>query len=358
MIASSEQRAGSSKDTGATHEKNVISGMTLSPLFYALCLVGALLFALCVPAAASQPGNLPRIGLLLPWSPASAVSLSFLKAFREGLSEAGYVEGRNLTISHRYAEGVSERFPELAAELVRLNVDIIVTTAGPPSRAAKLATNTIPIVFTQVTDPVAEELVASLAGPGGNITGLSQVGPELAGKRLELLKESFPKISRIALLRTSGSRSSVAQFQETQVAAKAMGVDVQSLEWRSFEEIEGAFEAAAAGRADALILLQSAFLNTHRTRILKLAAQRRLPTMFAERTHVESGGLMSYAPSLFDLQRRSARYVAKILKGAKPADLPVEQPTKFELVINLKTAKQIGLTIPPNVLARADKVIR
>jgi len=294
----------------------------------------------------------------LPWSPASGVSLSFIEAFGKGLHELGYAKGQNLAMEHRYAEGVSERFPELAAELVRLKVDIIVTTAGPPSRAAKQATNTIPIVFTQVTDPVAEGLVASLARPGGNITGLSQVGPELAGKRLELLKETFPRIARVAVLRTSRSRSSVAQFKETQVAAKAMSIEVQSLEWRSFDEIDGAFRAAAAGRADALIVLQSAFMNTHRTRIVKLAAQKRLPTIFAERTHVESGGLMSYAPSLFDLQRRSARYVAKILKGAKPADLPVEQPTKFELVINLKTAKQIGLTIPPNVLARADKVIR
>jgi putative ABC transport system substrate-binding protein len=317
-----------------------------------------LLFALCASAEAQQSGKMPRVGILLPWSPASAVSLAFLKAFREGLYEAGYVEDRNLTIEHRYAEGASDRFPELAAELVRLNVDIIVTTAGPPSRAAKLATNTIPIVFTQVTDPVAERLVASLARPGGNITGLSQVGPELAGKRLELLKEAFPKLSRVAVLRTSRSRSSVAQFKETQVAAKAMGVEVQSLEWRSFDDIAGAFKASAAGRADALIVLQSAFMNTHRRWIVELAAKHRLPTMFAERTHVESGGLMSYAPSFFDLQRRAATYVDKILRGAQPADLPVEQPSKFELIINLKTAKQIGLTIPPHVLARADRVIR
>jgi ABC-type uncharacterized transport system substrate-binding protein len=309
-------------------------------------------------AEAQHEKKVPRVGVLLPWSPASDVSLSFLKAFGEGLYEAGYVEGRNLTIAHRYAEGASELFPKLAAELVRLNVDIIVTTAGPPSRAAKLATKTIPIVFTQVTDPVAEGLVASLARPGGNITGLSQVGPELAGKRLELLKEAFAKISRVAVLRTSGSRSSVAQFQETQIAAKPMGVEVQSLEWRSFDEIDGAFKAAATRRADALIVLQSAFMNTHRTRIVELAAKHRLPTMFAERTHVESGGLMSYAPSFSDLQRRAATFVDKILKGAKPAELPVEQPTKFELVINLKTAKQIGLTIPPSVLARADRVIK
>lgn len=357
MIVSSEPFAVSGKDTVATHEKNVISGMTITPLFHALCLVGALLFGLCVPAAASQPGNLPRVGVLLPWSPTSGVSLSFLKAFNQGLQELRYVEGQNLAIEHRYAEGVSERFSELAAELVRLNVDIIVTTAGPPSRASKLATNTIPIVFTQVTDPVAEGLVASLARPGGNITGLSQVGPELAGKRLELLKESFPKISRIAILRTPGSRSSVAQFKETQLAAKTMGVQLQSLEVRSFNELDGTF-AATSGRADALIVFQSALINTHRMRIVTLAAKSRLPTMFAERTHVESGGLMSYAPSFFDLQRRAATYVDKILKGAKPAELPVEQPTKFELVINLKTAKQIGLAIPPHVLARADRVIR
>ena len=309
-------------------------------------------------AEAQHEKKVPRVGVLLPWSPVSGVSLSFLKAFGEGLYEAGYVEGRNITIAHRYAEGASEMFPKLAAELVRLNVDIIVTTAGPPTRAAKLATKTIPIVFTQVTDPVAEGLVASLARPGGNITGLSQVGPELAGKRLELLKEAFPKISRVAVLRTSGSRSSVAQFQETQVAAKPMGVEVQSLEWRSFDEIDGAFKAAATGRADALIVLQSAFMNTHRTRIVELAAKHRLPTMFAERTHVESGGLMSYAPSFSDLHRRAATFVDKILKGAKPGDIPIQQPTKFELVINLKTAKQIGLAIPPHVLARADRVIK
>jgi putative ABC transport system substrate-binding protein len=284
--------------------------------------------------------------------------LSFIEAFGKGLHELGYAKGQNLAMEHRYAEGVSERFSRLAAELVRLKVDIIVTTAGPPSRAAKLATNTIPIVFTQVSDPVAEGLVASLARPGGNITGLSQVGPELAGKRLELLKEAFPRIARVAVLRTSRSRSSVAQFKETQVAAKAMSIEVQSLEWRSFDEIDGAFRAAAMERADALIVLQSAFMNTHRTRIVDLATQNRLPTMFAETTHVESGGLMSYAPSFFDLHRRAAFYVDRILKGAKPADLPVEQPKKFELVINLKAAKQIGLTIPPNVLARADRVIK
>jgi putative ABC transport system substrate-binding protein len=264
-----------------------------------------------------------------------------------------------LAIEYRYAEGTSERFPNLAAELVRLKVDVIVTTAGPPSRAAKQATTTIPIVFTQVLDPVLEGLVASLARPGGNITGLSQTGQEMAGKRLELLKEAFPKISRFAVLRSAGgSQASVARFKETQLAAKAMGVQLQSLEVRSSDDFDGAFRAAATGRAGALIVLQGSLINTHRTRIVELAAKSRLPTMFEEGTHVESGGLMSYGPSFFDLQRRAAIYVDKILKGAKPADLPVEQPMKFELVINLKTAKQFGLTILPNVLARADRVIR
>jgi len=325
-----------------------IIGLTLS----------AMLFALCSSAEAQQMGKLPRIGIFLPWSPVSGVSLSFLKAFHEGLHELGYVEGQNLAIEYRYAEGMSERFPNLAAELVRLKVDVIVTTAGPPSLAAKHATTTIPIVFTQVLDPVLEGLVASLARPGGNITGLSQTGPEMAGKRLELLKEAFPKISRFAVLRSAGSQASVARFKETQLAAKAIGVQLQSLEVRSSDDFDGAFRAAATGRAGALIVLQGSLINTHRTRIVELAAASRLPTMFEEGTHVESGGLMSYGPSFFDLQRRAAVYVDKILKGTKPSDLPVEQPTKFEFVINLKTAKQIRVTIPQSVLYRANRVIR
>jgi len=325
--------------------------------FVGLALSAALL-ALSFPSQAQQAKKVPRVGVLLPWSPASGVSLSFLKAFRQGLHELGYMEGQDLAIEYRYAEGMSERFPNLATELVRLKMDVIVTTAGPPSRAAKQATTTIPIVFTQVDDPVAEGLIASLARPGGNITGLSQIGPQLAGKRFELLKETFPKISRAAVLWTGGSQSSVAQFKETQVVAKAMRVQLQSLEVRRSDEFEDAFRAATTGRAGALIVLQSALINTHRTRIVELAAKGRLPTMFAESTHVESGGLMSYAPSFFDLHRRAAVFVDKILKGAKPADLPVEQPMKFELVINLKTAKQIGVTIEPNVLVRANRVIK
>src|SRR6185295_462536 len=323
----------------------------------ALC---TMLLLLCVSAHAQQPKKTPQIGVLLPWAPASGVSVSFLQAFRQGLNELSYVEGQNLAIEYRYADGLLERNPNLAAELVGLKVDIIVTTAGPPALAAKQATTAIPIVFTQVLNPVAEGLIASLARPGGNITGLSQAGgPELAGKRLELLKEVFPKISRVAiLLRTAGSQASVARFKETQVAAKAMGIQLQSLDVGSSDDLEGAFRAATTGRAGAFIVFQTAFINTHRARIVELATKSRLPTMFEERTHVESGGLMSYGPSFFDLHRRAATYVDKILKGANPAELPVEQPTKFELVFNLKTAKQIGLTIPPNVLARADKVIR
>jgi len=309
-------------------------------------------------AEAQPTKKVPRIGILLPWSPASGVSLSFLKAFRHGLRELGYVQDRNVAMEYRYAEGVSQRFPNLAAELVGLKVDVIVTTAGRPAVAAKRATITIPIVFTQVADPVAEGLVASLARPGGNITGLSQIGPELAGKRLELLKEAFPKISRVAVLRPLRSRGSAARFKETEVAAQAMGVELQALDVRSPDDIEDAFRATTTGQADALIVLQGALINTQRTRIVQLAAKRRLPTIFEESTYVESGGLMSYGPSFLDLQRRAATYVDKILKGAKPADLPVEQPTKFEFIVNLKTAKEVGLTIPPTVLARADRVIK
>ena len=306
---------------------------------------------------AQQPKKIPKIGVLLPWSPQSGVSLSFLQAFRRGLHELGYVDDRNLAMELRYSGGM-ERFPDVAAELVRLKVDIIVTTSGPQSHAVMQATDTIPVVFTQVIDPVTEGLVASLARPGGNLTGLSQIGPELAGKRLELLKEAFPTISRVAVLGTMRSQGHKLRLKETQIAATAIGVKLQPLEVRRLEDFEGAFRAATTGRAAALIVLQSALINTNRKKIVELAANNRLPTMFTERTHVEAGGLMSYGPSYFDLQRRAATYVDKILKGAKPGDLPVEQPTKFELVINLNTAKQIGLTIPSNVLARADRVIR
>ena len=262
---------------------------------FALC---AMLFTLCVLAEAQQPKKISQIGVLLPWAPASGVSVSFLQAFRQGLHELGYVEGQNLAIEYGYAEGLLERNPNLVAELVRLKVDIIVTTAGPQALAAMQATTTIPIVFTQVSDPVGEGIIVSFARPGGNITGLTQMGPGLAGKRLELLKEAFPKISRVAiLLRTTGSQASVARFKETAVVAKGMGVQLQSLEVGSSDDLEGAFRTATTGRVGALIVVQTAFINTHRARIVELATKSRMPTMFEERTHVESGGLMSYGPS-------------------------------------------------------------
>ena len=305
-----------------------------------------------------QAKKIPRIGLLVPYSPTSDVSLSFQKAFHQGLQELGYVEGRNVAIEYRYAEGVGKRFPKLAEELVGLKVDIIVTTADPPSLAVKEATTTIPIVFTQAIDPMRAGLVASLARPGGNLTGLSQAVPGLSPKRLELLKEAFPKISRVAVLLWPDSKANVARFKETQVGGKAMDVRLQSLEMRTAEDFDGAFRAATTERADGLIVLQSALIITHRARIIELAAKGRLPTMFEESSHVEAGGLMSYGPSYFDLQRRAAGYVDRILKGANPADLPVEQPKKFDLVINLKTAKQIDMTITPEVLAKASQVIK
>ena len=319
-------------------------------------LITVLLFTAVLSA---QPlPKVPRIGLLLPWSPSSEVALSFVKAFRQGLRELGHIENRDVMIDYRYRDGLLEQLPDAAAELVELKVDIIVTSAGPPALAAKQATKTIPIVFTQVSDPIAEGLVASLARPGGNITGLSQTGSDLAGKRLELLKEAIPKLSRVAALWPSASKAVLARLRETQSAAQTMGLQVITLEVQKLDDFEVAFKAATTGRADALIVLQSALTNTHRNLIVELAAKSRLPTMFEEASHVNAGGLMSYGPSFFDLQRRAAVYVDKILNGAKPADLPVEQPRKFELVINLRTAKQIGLTIPPNVLARADRVIR
>ena len=335
-----------------------VTSFALGSSFYTLCSLGAMLLTLCGSADAQQATKMPKVGILLPWSPASGVSLAFLKAFRGGMQKLGYAEGKNLALEYRYREGGNEDFENLAAELVRLKVNVIVTTAGAPALGAKQATNETPIVFTQVADPVAEDLVASLARPGGNITGLSQMGPDLAGKRLEVLKEAFPKVSRIAVLRTTGTPGPAAMFKETQVAAKAMAVQLQSLEVLRADDFEPAFEAATSGGAGAMIVIQSALINNHRARIVDLAVKHRVPTMFMEGAHVEAGGLMSYGPNFFDLHRRAATYVDKILKGRKPADLPVEQPMTFEFIVNMKTAKQIGVTIPPNVLARADRIIR
>ena len=314
---------------------------------------GAVLLALCFSAMAQQPAKVRRIGVLRADSPPNLSADTFQQAMRD----LGYVEGKNIFIEYRYAEGKVDRLPALAEELVRLNVDVI-WALGPAVSHAKNATKTIPIVITHVGDPVGSGLVASLARPGGNITGLSSLAAELSGKRLELLKEIIPKLSRVAFFGNSTASNAQAALKETEVAAGAFGLQIQYLEVQTPKEIEPAFQAASKGRAQALLVFRNPLTAIHHARIAELAIKNRLPTMYADREFVEAGGLMSYGPDYIFMYRRVAVYVDKILKGAKPADLPVEQPTKFEFVINLITAKQIGLTIPPNVLVRADKVIR
>jgi putative ABC transport system substrate-binding protein len=310
-------------------------------------------------AHAQQAKKVYRIGYLSAVS-ASAES-SRLDGFRQGLRDLGYLDGKNIVIESRFAEGKLDRFPDFAAELVRLKADVIVTGGSPGTQAAQQATRTIPLVMTLVGDAVPR-FVTSLAKPGGNITGLTQISPQLSGKRLELLKEAFPKISRVAVF-IDGALAAQQQMsevlQETRLAAESLGVKVLSLEIRaSNPDLDGTFRTATSERAGALIIPPGPVLILHRKRFLDLTAKSRLPAMYGDSEWTEAGGLMSYGTDYVDLHRRAAIYVDKILKGTKPADLPVEQPTKFELVINLKTAKQIGLTIPPNVLARGDKVIR
>ncbi len=305
---------------------------------------------------AQQPAKIPRIGYLGTNFPTT--NPARIEAFRQGLRELGYVEGKNIVIEWRYAEGKADRLPGLAAELVRLKVDVIVTAGPAPTRPAKEATVTIPIVMAQVNDPVANGFVASLARPGGNITGLSTLAPEISGKQLELLKEIVPKLSRVAVFGTSTNPGNAQQLRETELAARAFGVKLQYLDVLGPKDIETAFQEARKGRAEAVLGLGGPVLNSQRKQIADLAIKSRLPAIFPQSEYVEAGGLITYGVSNTDLFRRAATYVDRILKGTKPADLPVEQPTKFELIINLKAAKQIGLTIPPNVLARADKVIR
>ncbi len=307
-------------------------------------------------AQAQQPARILRIGILIPAS-ASFFSAR-VEALRRRLRELGYVEGKNIVIEYRYAEGKLERLPDLAAELVRLKVDVIVT-AGPALLAAKKASATIPIVFGNAADPVGSGLVSSLARPGGNITGLSVMSPDLDGKRLELLKEAFPKVVRVAFLWQSGgdTRENLA-LTDMEAAAKALGVKLQSLEVRSLDDFDSAFARAKREGAQALITLPNPLLNTQQRQVLDFAAKNRLPAMYPTSEFVEAGGLMSYGPNYADSWRRAADFVDKILKGTKPAEIPVEQPIKFEFIVNLKTAKQIGVTIPPNVLVRADRVIR
>ena len=301
--------------------------------------------------SAQQPTQIPRIGYLSGGG-------TRIDAFRQGLRELGYVEGKNIIIEWRSAEGKLDHLPALAAELVRLKVDVIVTGGGRATRTAKEATNTIPIVMAQVPDPVGDGFVASLARPGGNITGLSALGPELSGKRLELLKETIPKLSRVAVLGTSTTPGNAQQLREVELAAEALKVKLQFLDVLDPKDIETAFRVASKGHAEGVLVLSASVFVSARTQVLDLAQKSRLPAIYYRPEFVEAGGLMSYGVNDTDLYRRAATYVDKILKGTKPADLPVEQPTKFEFIINLKAAKQIGLTIPPNVLARADKVIK
>jgi len=307
-------------------------------------------------ATAQQPSKLPKIGFLV--APSRSFFANRIESFQQGLHSLGYVEGKNIAIEYRYAEGKADRLPALAAELVGLKVDVIVTSATPSVLAAKKATSTIPIVFVSVSDPVGNGIVASLARPGGNITGLTILAPELSGKRLELLKEAVPNVTRVATLWNSANPSQELQWKEMQAAAQVLGLKLQSLEVRSANDFDSAFEAALRERAQALITTPEPLINTHLKRIVEFAAKNRLPAMYAGPEVVDAGGLMSYAPDYTHQYRRAAVFVDKILKGARPADLPVEQPIKFEFIINLKAAKQIGVTIPPNVLARADKVIR
>ena len=309
-----------------------------------------------VPAEAQQPTKIPLIGHLN--APSLSANAARIEAFRQGLRELGYVEGKNIVIEWRSADGKPDRLPALAAELVRRKVDIIVAGGGPTTRAAKAATSTIPIIMTNDSDPVVNGFVASLARPGGNITGLSILAPELSGKRLEILREVVAKLSRVAVLGTSTIPGYAQVIRESELAAKAFKVQLQYLDVLDSKDIETAFRAASKGRAQAVLTLGGGILVSQRAKIVELAAKNRLPAMYHDSQFAEAGGLMFYGVNLLDLNRRAATYVEKILKGAKPADLPVEQPKKFEFIVNLKAAKQIGLTIPPNVLARADKVIR
>ena len=317
----------------------------------------ALGIVLALPAAdAQQPARGPRIGALFAGSRSSSANCT--DAFREGLRELGYIEGQHVAIEYRYAEGKRDRLPDLAAELVRLKVDVIVGGGGSQVRAARNATETIPIVMAYATDPVARGYVASLARPGGNITGLSTLTPDLGGKRLELLREILPKLSRVAVVGIQYVQGQDPEMSAMEVAARTLGLQLQPVELRGPDDLEKAFLAMTRGRANALIGLQDPTVSFLRGQIAELAVKSRLPTVAVEREHVKDGWLMSYGPDYSRLCRRAATYVDKILKGAKPADLPVEQPTVFELVINLKTAKALGLTIPQSVLLRADQVIK
>ena len=317
----------------------------------------AFLFALSIAVDAQEPVRVRRVGYLTG-SPLSD-STSRIEAFRQGLRELGYVEGKDIVIDWRSWEGKLDRQQPLAAELVRLKVDVIVTGGNSATRAAKESTSSIPIIMTQASDPVATGFVASLAQPGGNITGLANLSPELSGKRLELLKEIIPGLSRVAVFGGSSSPGNPQALKEIDLAAGALGIKVRYFDVLSLTDLDTALRGALKDRCDAVLMkVSGSITGPHRKQIAERAVRSRLPVVYSRREHVEAGGLIAYGPSYVDSDRRAATYVDKILKGAKPADLPVEQAKKFEFVINLKTAKQIGLTVPSNVLLRADRVIR
>jgi putative tryptophan/tyrosine transport system substrate-binding protein len=319
-------------------------------------LVVAAQLAVAVIAEAQQPGKIPRIGFQTD-APYSTLTAR-IEGFRQGLRELGYIEGKNIIIEWRSAEGKPERRSEIATELIRLNVDVIVSGGATITRTLREATSTVPIVMGQDTDPVGNGFVASLAKPGGNITGLAALAPETSGKQLEVLKEIMPKLSRVAVIGNSTNPGDAQTLRETVLAAGAYEIYLRYLDIQDVKDIDTVIRAAAKGRADALMVLGNPSLNAYRKQVIELVAKYRLPATYARPEYVEAGGLMIYSTNYPELFRRAATYVDKILKGAKPADLPVEQPKKFELIINLKAAKQIGLTIPPNVLARADRVIK
>ena len=325
-------------------------------VFVFFCLLLTVLLLTVSQIAAQQAGKTPRIGFLYTFAPSSVAART--EAFRQGLRELGYVEGRNIVIEWRYAEGNRDRLPALASELVRLGVDVIVASGPSPTRSAKEATVAIPIVMARDTDPVRNGFVASLGRPGGNITGLSILAPEISGKQVELLNEILPRLSRVAVLGTSTSLGWAQILKETEIAAGALGVKLQYLDVLSPKDVETAFQQASRGRANAVLVLGSPIYASHRKQVADVAVKSRLPTIYRNSQYVEAGWLIAYGVRLTDLDRRAATYIDKILKGTKPADLPVEQPTRFEMVINLKTAKQLGITIPPTLLLQATKVIK
>jgi putative ABC transport system substrate-binding protein len=341
----------------STRTQSVLSGNLKSKiknLKYAL--LASIFLATVSLAVAQQPAKVWRIGFLASGSPSGYSSR--IEAFRQGLRQLGYVEGKTIAIEYRYAEGLAAPLPDLVTDLVRLNVDVIVTSSTPAALALKNGTKTIPIVFVAVADPVGSGLVVSLARPGGNLTGLSNQLVDLAGKELELLKEVVPKVSRVAVLGSGANPYRSDSQKAIEVVARSLGVQLQVVEIGEPKDLDSAFSQMTKGRAGAVLIRGGALLSDQRIRIAELAARNRLPSIHWERQFPEAGGLMSYGPSSTDMFRRAATFVDKIFKGRTPADLPVEQPMKFEFIVNLKAAKQIGLTVPPNVLVRADRVIR